>query len=44
MSSRLKMVEFEEDRGAAEARAIYRGGAAGGINVASKDDEVKENA
>ena len=38
------MDEFEEDRGAAEAHAINRGGAASGINVASKDDEVKENA
>ena len=34
------MVEFEEERGAAEARAIYRGGAAGSINAASKGDEV----
>ena len=42
MSSSLKMVEFEEDRGAAEARAIYRGCAVGSINAASKGDEVKE--
>lgn len=42
MSSSLKMVEIKEDRGAAEAQAIYQGGAAGGIKVASKD-EVKES-
>ena len=42
MSSSLKMVEIKEDKGAAEAQAIYQGGAAGGIKVASKD-EVKES-
>ena len=41
MSSSLKMAEIKEGKGAAEAHAIYQGGAAGGINVASKDDEVK---
>ena len=42
MSSSLKMVEIKEDRGAAEAHAIYQGGAASGVKVASKD-EVKES-